>query len=125
MFRRRVMALLASGAWAWTFAMPAAAADDRAAARDIVRKWQAAVVNVRVTLKMRVSAGGREMQSMDESVETVGTVISPDGLTVLSLGSLNPGSMLNRLMGSAGAAQERMEFGSEPTDVKLRLADGR
>lgn len=125
MFRRSAVALLASGGLAWTLGMTASAADDRAAARDIVRKWQAAVVNVRVTLKMRVSAGGREMQSMDESVETVGTVITPDGLTVLSLGSLNPGSMLNRLMGSAGAGQERMEFGSEPTDVKLRLADGR
>ena len=60
-------------------------------AREIVKKWQCAIVNVRVVLKMRVSVGGREMQSMDESVETVGTVIDPSGLTVLSLGSLNPG----------------------------------
>jgi S1-C subfamily serine protease len=33
--------------------------------------------------------------------------------------------MMNRLMGSAGGGQERMEFGSEPSDVKLRLPDGR
>ncbi|MGH9371764.1 MAG: trypsin-like peptidase domain-containing protein [Vicinamibacterales bacterium] len=103
---------------------PLQAQDERAAARDIVKKWHAAIVNVRVALKMRMSVGGREMQSMDESVETVGTVIDPSGLTVLSLGSLNPGAMMNRLMGSAGNGQERMEFGSEPTDVKLRLADG-
>ena len=45
------------------------------------------------------------------------------GLTVLSLSSLNPGAVMNRLMGSSGSGQERMEFGSEPTDVKLRLAD--
>jgi Trypsin-like peptidase domain len=102
-----------------------AAQDDRAAAREIVKRWQGAIVNVRVALKMRMSAGGREMQSMDESVETVGTVIDPSGLTVLSLGSLNPAAMLNKLMGSAGSGQERMEFGSEPTDVKLRLADGK
>jgi hypothetical protein len=101
------------------------AQDDRAAAREIVKRWQAAIVNVRVVLKMRVSVGGREMQSMDESVETVGTVIDPNGLTVLSLGSLNPGSMMNKLMGSSGSGQDRMEFGSEPTDVKLRLPDGR
>ena len=81
-----------------------AAQDDRAAAREIVKRWQAAIVNVRVVLKMRVSVGGREMQSMDESVETVGTVIDPSGLTVLSLGALNPGSMMNRLMGSCRAA---------------------
>jgi hypothetical protein len=102
-----------------------AAQEDRAAAREIVKRWQAAIVNVRVVLKMRVSVGGREMQSMDESVETVGTVIDPQGLTVLSLGSLNPGSMMNRLMGSGGSGQDRMEIGSEPTDVKLRLSDGR
>src|SRR5215204_465141 len=101
--------------------VPASAQDDRAAGREIVKKWQHAIVTVRVVLKMRVSVGGREMQSMDESVETVGTVIDPSGLTVLSLGALNPGTMMNRLMGG-GSGQERMEFGSEPTDVKLRLS---
>ena len=98
--------------------------EERAAAREIVKKWQGAIVNVRVVLKMRVSMGGREMQSMDESVETVGTVIDPGGLTVLSLGALNPGGMMNRMMGSGGG-QERMEFGSEPSDVRLRLPDGK
>ena len=42
--------------------IPAVAQDDRAAGREIVRKWQHAVVTVRVVLKMRVSVGGREMQ---------------------------------------------------------------
>jgi S1-C subfamily serine protease len=117
--RAALAALLASCLLA-----PLGAQDDRAAGREIVKRWQSAIVNVRVVLKMRVSVGDREMQSMDESVETVGTVIDPTGLTVLSLGSLNPGAMMNRLMGS-GSGQERMEFGSEPTDVKLRLADAR
>ena len=127
MFLRTTAAVLA--AVAMLVLAPAGAAgglqDDRAAARDLVKRWQAAIVNVRVVLKMRVSVGGREMQSMDESVETVGTVIDPRGLTVLSLGSLNPGSMMNKIMGSGGNGQDRMEFGSEPTDVKLRLPDGR
>jgi S1-C subfamily serine protease len=103
------------------------AQDERAAARDLVKKWQDAVINVRVVLKMRISVGGREMQSMDDSVDTVGTVIDPSGLTVLSLGALNPGAMMNRVMAGAGggAPEQRPEFGSEPTDLKLRLADGR
>lgn len=120
MFRDLVPAVVLA-----VLAAPLAAQEDRAAGREIVRKWQTAIVNVRVVLKMRVSVGGREMQSMDETVETVGTVIDPSGLTVLSLGSLNPGAMMNRLMGSGGSSQERMEFGSEPTDVKIRLADAR
>jgi S1-C subfamily serine protease len=122
-FGRRVLAAFALSTVS-VAALPVGAQDDRAAGREIVKKWQTAIVNVRVVLKMRVSVGGREMQSMDETVETVGTVIDPSGLTVLSLGSLNPGAMMNRLMGSGGG-QERMEFGSEPTDVKIRLADGR
>jgi S1-C subfamily serine protease len=113
-----LLALAAAGA-------PVLAQDDRATGREIVKKWQNAIVTVRVVLKMRVSVGGREMQSMDESVETVGTVIDPSGLTVLSLGALNPGAMMNKMMGGGGNGQERMEFGSEPSDVKLRLSDGR
>jgi Trypsin-like peptidase domain len=124
-FNRRVLAIVAATTIAMTSVAAQAGQDDRAAAREIVKRWQGAIVNVRVTLKMRISVGGREMQSMDESVETVGTVIDPSGLTVLSLGALNPGSMMNRLMGSSGNGQDRMEFGSEPSDVKLRLPDGR
>lgn len=107
-------------------ASAAPAQDGRTAARDLVKKWQDAVINVRVVLKMRISMGGREMQQMDDSVDTVGTVIDPSGLTVLSLGALNPGAMMNKMMrAGSGAAPERPEFGSEPTDLKLRLADGR
>ena len=56
---------------------PAVAQDNRAAARDLVKKWQEAVVNVRVVLKTRMSMGGREMQASDDPVDTVGTVIDP------------------------------------------------
>ena len=103
----------------------AAIQEDRTAAREIVNRFQNAIINVRVVLKMRMSMGGREMQSADESVETVGTVIDPSGLTVLSLGALNPGAMMNRIFGSVGGGQDRVDIGSEPTDLKMRLADGR
>jgi len=119
--RRRLVAALALPI---LLGWPPAAQQERDQARAIVDKWQAAIVNVRVVLKMRMSAGGREMQSMDESVETVGTVIDPSGLTVLSLGALNPGAMVNRLM-SSGSGQDRVEFVTEPTDVRIRLSDGR
>lgn len=120
--RRMLVALLAVG----LLAAPIEAQDDRAAGRDIVKKWQSAIVNVRVVLKMRVSVGGREMQSMDESVETVGTVIHPNGLTVLSLGALNPGAMMNKIIGATSQGSgDRPQLNSEPTDVKIRFPDGR
>jgi trypsin-like peptidase len=101
------------------------AQDDRAAAREVVKRWQDAIVNVRVVLKMRMSMAGREMQSMDEPVDTVGTLIDPNGLTVLSLSALNPGAMMNKIIGGMGGGQERLDIGSEPTDLKIRTADGR
>jgi S1-C subfamily serine protease len=105
----------------------AQAQDGRAAAREVAARWQGAVVNVRVVLKMRMSMGGREMQASDDPVDTVGTVIDPSGLTVLSLGALNPGGMMTRLMGSAGGGngEPNVDITTEPTDVKIRLADGR
>src|SRR5688500_18342938 len=78
-------------------AAPAAAQGDRAAYREVAKKWQGAIVNVRVSLKARMSMGGREVQSMDDTVEAVGTVIDPSGLTVMSLTSLDPGAMMSKL----------------------------
>jgi Trypsin-like peptidase domain len=103
------------------------AQDSRDAARDVVKKWQAAIVNVRVVLKMRMSMGGREMQASDDPVDAVGTIIDPSGLTVMSLGALNPGAMMNKIMGSAGRGNDEpaVEITTEPSDVKIRLSDGR
>lgn len=104
--------------------VPASAQDGRAVARDLVRKWQDAIVNVRVVLKTRMSVSGREMQATDDTVETVGTVVDPSGLTVLALGSLNPGAMMTKMMGGMGGS-DQPDIVSEPTDVKIRMPDGR
>ena len=105
---------------------PAASAQEsRAAARDLVKKWQDAIVNVRVVVKMRMSMGGREMQSSDDTIETVGTVVDPGGLTVVSLTSINPGPTMTKLMANGSGGGQSVEIASEPTDLKIRLADGR
>ncbi len=104
----------------------ASAQESRAAARDLVKKWQDAIVNVRVVVKMRMSMGGREMQSNDDTIEAVGTVIDPGGLTVVSLSSINPGPMMTKLIAnSGGGGGQSVDIASEPTDLKIRLADGR
>jgi S1-C subfamily serine protease len=108
--------------------LPHAQADQRASARDVVKRWQAAIVNVRVVLKTRMSMAGRELQSSDETIEAVGTVIEPSGLLVMSLGVLNPGAMMTKMMGAmggGGGGDQKMDITSEPTDLKMRLPDGR
>ena len=101
------------------------AQDTRVAARELVKKWQDAIVNIRVVVKMRMSMAGREMQSSDDTIEAVGTVIDPNGLTVVSLGAINPGAMMTKLLGAGAGAGQGVEISSEPTDVKIRLPDGR
>lgn len=125
--RYGAFALSASMLIAVLLALPGAssAQDDRNAAREVVKRWQDAIVNVRVVLKMRMSMSGREMQSMEEPVDAVGTVIDPDGLTVLSLSALNPAAMMNKIIGGMGGSGDRLDIGGEPTDLKIRTADGR
>ena len=103
----------------------AAAQDQRAALREVGKKWQDAIVSVRVSLKVRMSMGGREVQSMDDTLEAVATVIDPSGLTVMSLSTLDPGAMMSRLMGGAAGGDQKMQIVSEPSDVRMRLPDGR
>ena len=121
----KVRPLVIVMAWLLVTAIPAHAQDTRTAARELVKKWQAAIVNVRVVVKMRMSMAGREMQSSDDTIEAVGTVIDPGGLTVVSLGSINPGAMMTKLMGAGAAGGQGVDIASEPTDVKIRLPDGR
>ena len=101
------------------------AQDQRAAMREVAKKWQDSIVNVRVSLKVRMSVGGREVQSMDDTVEAVATVIDPSGLTVMSLSSLDPGAMMNRLFSASGSDDQKMSIESEPSDVRIRLASGK
>jgi S1-C subfamily serine protease len=107
------------------FGSAGAAQDQRAALRDVGKKWQNAIVNVRVSLKVRMSMAGREVQSMDDTLESVATVIDPSGLTVMSLSGLDPGAMMTRLIGAASQGDQKMQIVSEPSDVKMRLPDGR
>ena len=95
--------------------------------RDTSKKWHNAIINVRVSLKVRMSMGGREVQSMDDTVDAVATVIDPSGLAVMSLSSLDPGAMMSRIMGAAGGggSDDKMSIVSEPTDVRMRFPDGK
>ena len=63
------------------------------------------------------------MQSSDDTIEVVGTVIDPGGLTVVSLSSI-AGSDDDEAHGQRRQWPGR-EIASEPTDLKMRLADGR
>lgn len=90
------------------FTAPAPAEDLKTAARALRGKYQDAIIQVKLTVKVG---------SLDQQAEVAGTVISPQGLTVVSDLSTNPRALFGSDEGGGGRA--------ETTDVKLVLKDGK
>lgn len=97
-----------------------------AAARDIFARHQDSVVWVSAVMKMRAGGGlGAMFGRQEQKVEAVGTVIHESGLVVLSYTMLDPSAMLNAAMANVGGGEEnKVEFKTELSGVKIRLADG-
>lgn len=77
-----------------------------------------AVVTIQVVLKNKVSMSGRAAQSRESRQDISGTVIDPSGLTVVSLSTVDPGSLVQALM------SEDIKMESELADVKILTQDG-
>lgn len=92
-------------------------AKTREAARAVLARGAPALVTVRLTVKSRMVYEGREAGGPESTLEVQGTVVAPDGLTVVSDFTTNPGSLFMR----AGGPQVE----AETSDVKLLLQDGR
>jgi hypothetical protein len=98
------------------------------AAREVYKKHADSVVWVSAVLKMRGGgAFGGMMGAQEQKVEAVGTVIHESGLTVVSLMTIDPTSLMNAMFaGQKFPGQEgKVEFKSEMSGVKIRLADGK
>ena len=90
------------------------------AGREILKNNQAAVVTVQMVVKMSSSVGGGNTQERESKEEATGTIIRPDGLTVLSLSSTDPSSIFKTMSGG-GNADFKMD--TQLSDVKLLLHD--
>jgi hypothetical protein len=98
----------------------ALAEDSATRGRQVLAKYQDAVLTVRTVVNYTVSYGGRDQQSESKS-DTIGTVIDPSGLTVISLSAIDPSAMIKaRQRGQ----QAQMKVDSEVKDVRLVLPDG-
>jgi S1-C subfamily serine protease len=97
---------------------------DRAAARDVVKKRGDAVVMVLATIKIRASIGGTE-QTVDQTAQANATILDPTGLTVLSLSSLQPDDVVTRNISRSVRPGTKVEVTSDPSEIRMHLADGR
>ncbi len=100
----------------------AGAAGDETAAlgRKVLAKWGPAVVSIRLTVKMRMSSEGRQVDEEESTQEIRGTVIDPSGLAVCSLAEADP-SHIFAAMGQSQGYQWDVDI----TGVKMRLPDGK
>lgn len=103
----------------------AQSSEERAAARSVVAKRSDAVIVVLATVKLRINVGGRE-QASDQAAQMNGTILDATGLTVFSLQQIQPDEVMTRMysrqMPPGGG---KIEVTSEPSDIKMHLADGR
>lgn len=101
----------------------AAAADETATkGREVLEMHKSAVVTLQLVLKEKFSAPGMASQDNESTSEATGTVISPDGLTVLSLFKTDPTGLLEAIMPEMGGGE--MNMSTEVSEVRFLMEDG-
>ena len=74
--------------------------------RNLLKQNSDCVTWVSFTMRIEVSANGRSMPPQEQKVEALGTVIANDGLTVLSLSTVDPRSKIfARLRSNSASVQ--------------------
>lgn len=107
------------------FAAGSVKADDLAEkGRAIFKKNQHIVVTVQLVVKSKFSMGGSGSQSSESRQDVTGTVVSPTGITVVSLSATDPGQMMQAMMSGGGEEDSKFKMETELSDVKILLSDG-
>lgn len=97
-------------------------ADDiGATARGIAEKQGAAVVPVRVVIKMRVAYEGEQFDDEESSSELTATIIDPSGLAVCSLSEVDPTHMIELWQ----EEDPNYKIDAQVTDLKFILPEGK
>lgn len=103
---------------------PMVSADELAEkGRAILEKHKTAVVTMAIVINQKVSFTGASSQSRESKIEATGTVISPEGLVVMSLSETDPSSVMEQMMAAAGQSGN-MQMETEVRDIKIMLIDG-
>lgn len=85
--------------------------------RALLARYADVVIGVELVATLKGTVNDRPLPPQERKMEANGTVIAPSGLTVVSLGSIDPRAGINM----PNARIEEPEF----KEVRLRLADGK
>jgi hypothetical protein len=105
---------------------PAALAGASDGARAVFDSHRNAVVRVEAVQKAMASADGMQLgQPQEQEVETLGTVIDPNGLVLVSNSQIDTiASIYDGRTVNIGGQQRKVTVKSEITELKVVLADG-
>ncbi len=92
--------------------------DPRAAWTKLLNEPTDYVTWVSVVVKIEVSSNGRSFPATERKLEALGTVLGADGLTVLSLNTMDPTESIRSRMRSAG------DISVDYTEVMILKDDG-
>ena len=92
--------------------------------REVFKKYRHSVVTVQIVVKSKFSMPGMGGQANESRQDVTGTIISPSGLTVLSLAATDPGQMMQSVMSGMSDEDTKFKLETELSDIKLLLEDG-
>ena len=92
--------------------------------RGIFEQNHRAVVTVKLVVKTKFSMPGMGMPDNESKKDVTGTVVDPSGLTLLALSALDPGNMLQNMLGGLGDEEAKFKMETELNDAKILLEDG-
>ena len=111
------MGRIAVGAGAASTVKPAA--DLREAGRQIAKQYEQAIVNVQIIVSIKMSMGGQSGNENEAKIETCGTVLSPDGLTVVPLSAVDLSQLYRKMTGGGEDETSGMNMDSRVKGIKL------
>jgi len=94
-------------------------------ARTILEEHQEAVIWIDAVVKIQMSSGGAQLGPAQEfKVETIGTLISADGLAVSSYSMMDPMGNMPDYSFSSNGEERTFQAQTVFSEVKYRLPDG-
>jgi hypothetical protein len=91
----------------------------RATGRKVAQDFGDSIVTVKAIISVQATLGGNQSPEEEYKGETSGTVVAPDGTTVIPLSEIDPTNVFKRMMSPDRAAQ--ISIDSRVKDLKIVL----
>ncbi len=93
-------------------------------ARRLFKMQADSIITVRATVALTMSAGDNPSQSRDQTVEEFGTVLTSDGLVVVSASSIDPATAADGRTVNMRGNQVKLSVTSEVKEARFIMPDG-